>query len=596
MLSDDLRTAEKQVLQGQQEAKRTKETMEDLRAKNRILEDALLFRSEEMGLAGHAGLLSKVAQLKGEVTALRNELTNKVEKLQYSEEEKSSLSHSQEDLQEQMGMLTKRLAEAEQLNYKLTANSTHDLLVKVEQERDLLLQYIQQDMAKSNTLALQLEAIESDARMKTKQCRQMEDSQASMTNQIQQLQDKCQALEAANQDLDSKHRELQYAHSVLEKECNHVTSTLTKKLAEEDEQKKMQGAVYSQMKSREKELLSKSDELLQLRSKLMEVEHHHSRLQAECALYHDKVISLEAENKSYSAMLSTLQPKVLSLEPLAHQLTIDNQQLVSKYDKLSAEYNTWKEIVGMYQNLEEDLQTVDEAREEDFASSRVLHKSVAFSAPGTPAKYGASTASSMFDISTLLSSPLQASIAHGRPAVTAAPVKYSAKHALWIGLPSLRKYNSKLYTLIRSLASDLHALETAHTQLQSVYASLQEDSAHQAETTDKKCQQLASMCEEEKQKYNSLYSSLSKLEQENVVYREAYHVVHQVQLVLQAYPGHKDALERHFRTTVDQMSVNQIPEAVNQALLSNGESALRLQELETQTHGFQREVQSLYTG
>lgn len=43
------------------------------------------------------------------------------------------------------------------------------------------------------------------------------------------------------------------------------------------------------------------------------------------------------------------------------------------------------------------------------------------------------------------------------------------------------------------------------------------------------------------------------------------------------------------------MSISQIAEAVNQALVSNGESALRLQEAESQLQMLQREVQSLYT-
>lgn len=55
---------------------------EELKLKIRVLEDALEFRADEIGLAGHADLLSKIAHFRGEVNALKNDLQSKHVKLE----------------------------------------------------------------------------------------------------------------------------------------------------------------------------------------------------------------------------------------------------------------------------------------------------------------------------------------------------------------------------------------------------------------------------------------------------------------------------------------------------------------------------------
>ena len=55
---------------------------EELKLKIRVLEDALEFRADEIGLAGHADLLSKIAHFRGEVSALKKDLQSKHVKLE----------------------------------------------------------------------------------------------------------------------------------------------------------------------------------------------------------------------------------------------------------------------------------------------------------------------------------------------------------------------------------------------------------------------------------------------------------------------------------------------------------------------------------
>jgi chromosome segregation ATPase len=247
-LSEELKKAEKVAAQSQQEHKKTKESMQDLRAKVRVLEDALLFRSEEIGLSGHAGLLSKVAQLKGEVAALRDELLNKNQVLQLSEEAKSSMNTNVEDLQHQILTITQRLAITQQENYRLTHNNLGELLQKAEEERDLLLQYIQQDMVKSNTLALQIEHVESDLRVQRKRSQELQCLYDALQDKHSQCVEHCKVLERDLHELQRKEYELQQLNNRYNLEVNGLEAELHQKRAQEEEYKKRQSAIYQQVR------------------------------------------------------------------------------------------------------------------------------------------------------------------------------------------------------------------------------------------------------------------------------------------------------------------------------------------------------------
>eukprot|EP00981_Chlorochromonas_danica_P001876 scaffold386_cov174-Ochromonas_danica.AAC.50 len=564
--------------------------MEDLRAKIRILEDALLFRSDEMGLAGHAGLLSKVAQLKGEVTALRNELNQKAEILQNTEKERSSITEHQVDLEEQIASLSKRLIASEQLNYRLShGKDSMELLQKVEEERDVLLTYIQQDMAKSSSLASQIEVIESESRIKMRQFNILEEKYNELCKEHSNLEEHYQALEKNHQEMDNHYRELQYQHNLLEKEHERVKTTLQQKMKEDEDQKKMQGQVFAQMKAREEDLLTKAQDHLSLRAEMMELQHSHNILSQECGHYKAKIAKLQSENENYASQLALLQPKATRLEPLVDRLTQENNKLNEQCTSLRSELDSVRDLVSTYRVMDEDLASLSAAEDENEAI-RSSSKRVTF-APENSLRSSMDGKGGL-ELSSLLSSTMDGQKPTQSQSPT--PVSLSAKHALWIGLPSLRKHSASLYKYIRSLAMDLQSLEIAYNQLCITQANLLEETSFTIESLEKRLQQSVDLYEEEQARYTALHTSFNQLEREVQAGREAQQVLHQVHLVLQAFPAQRENLERHFRLNLDELSISQIADAVNQALLSNGESALRLQEAESQLQMLQREVQSLY--
>lgn len=166
-LSDELKSTEGNVAKQSHTIARYKSLLEEAQMKNKVLEDALFFRADELELAGHAGLLSKVAQLKTEVISLKKELMTKNEILESNEHKAHTLSESNETLAQQIEYMKTRLLEQEKENikYAQSGNNLPELLRQTESERDTLLTYIQTDMQRSADIATQLEQRESELRV-----------------------------------------------------------------------------------------------------------------------------------------------------------------------------------------------------------------------------------------------------------------------------------------------------------------------------------------------------------------------------------------------------------------------------------------------
>ena len=112
---------------------------------------------------GQADLLSKIASLRGEVSALQGDLVTNNRKLDESMSENEVIHNHKESLERQIDALYARLnltspdkAGATEGTSKMFGNeditSVKEHLVEVENERNLLLEYIQNDMEKSSVV------------------------------------------------------------------------------------------------------------------------------------------------------------------------------------------------------------------------------------------------------------------------------------------------------------------------------------------------------------------------------------------------------------------------------------------------------------
>ncbi len=75
VLTEELQRTKVSLERSMRDLESCKHNEQELTVQVKVLTDALEFRAEEIGLSGHADLLAKVASLRGEVSALRNELS-----------------------------------------------------------------------------------------------------------------------------------------------------------------------------------------------------------------------------------------------------------------------------------------------------------------------------------------------------------------------------------------------------------------------------------------------------------------------------------------------------------------------------------------
>jgi myosin heavy subunit len=243
----ELRTCREKLSSMETENKSYKIQNSELSMQVKILQDALNFRSEEIGLSGHADLLTKVAKLRGEVTALKNELTSKVEELTSVKEDKTVLDHQRQDLQSQIQEIQERLAQAQQETYRYSNSDIGQLLKSTEQERDLLIEYIQSDMQKSSTLAKQVETLEAELRISKKKANQFEEKWKEREEQWKQVTSQLNHLEKEYQQLRENTHLAQNQLEQIKIDRDSLQHQLDRKMLEEEELIKAQVTLFAQV-------------------------------------------------------------------------------------------------------------------------------------------------------------------------------------------------------------------------------------------------------------------------------------------------------------------------------------------------------------
>jgi chromosome segregation ATPase len=134
------------------------EQLKDAQAKAKVLEEALAFRAEEVGLSGQADLLSKLAALRSEVNALKVDLIEKRNRIHDIESDKVSTAERNSSLQQQLAEIQERY-ERSKHDIKLLQNRDElaKRLAEVENERDVLLEFIQEDVQKNAAITATLD-------------------------------------------------------------------------------------------------------------------------------------------------------------------------------------------------------------------------------------------------------------------------------------------------------------------------------------------------------------------------------------------------------------------------------------------------------
>lgn len=246
---DELKQTHDQLEQVKKNLETSKEHEGQLRMRIKVLEEALEFRSEEIGLAGHSDLLAKVAKLRGEVTALKSELTNKHQKIVEIEDTSADANSRHEALQRHVAQLQQRLSQSQQEMYRLQNGDVGEMLKTAEAERDRLLNFIQSDMQKSSVLAKQVEHLESELRNQRRNESSASEVATRFNAALESEGVKFRRLEEQYHAQVGQNKELQRVNQLLEAEKAAITTQFERKSVESDELNKMQMNLFVQVRT-----------------------------------------------------------------------------------------------------------------------------------------------------------------------------------------------------------------------------------------------------------------------------------------------------------------------------------------------------------
>lgn len=626
---EQIKSLKEENAQLQRQVQQQQRELQEKTLRVRVVEDALAFRSEEIGLAGHADLLAKIAQLKSEVRALKSELMDKSEKITNIEEDKHKISTEHETLQQQIANIQQRLAQSQQEAYKYASSDLGVLLKSAEHERDVLLEYIQQDMEKCATFAKQVEHLEAELRSLKRKEHTLMESNSTLDFATHELRAQVAELEKENESLRQSKRQLEQSLDSAEQDKANLHKQIDRKTAEENEFMQHQVTIFAQLRAKDEELLKKTEEIISLRGKLQEWETLGPPLRDETLTLRAKLKESEALCAQQGKQLLALEGETHSLTSTVEQLSNDNRTLKHAEYDLVQELQTLRPYKLLFDDLEADLQREDnenasqqpqdaqakdsedhnhnsfaeEKRHHSPTSSLQHHHGVKFSSPIASsyhststskisnAKYETSigdddddllmtlspspprTATSLFQghrshLNSTSSSPIALRSAakkstdaelidaltssarsvhqqtHSTPAKNSVNKQYSPpkavtnaipsqssdvlhhmtasqRHALWIGLPSLRRLHPRLYEHIRRLAHDLYVLETRHRDLQASHSALQAEYQQELQESHARHDFLTQRSQQEQAQLVQMHGTLRGLEEEVARAREA---------------------------------------------------------------------------
>lgn len=243
-------------------------TNEEQRVYIKVLETAVQSKAGDMGLtSGQASLLTKVARLEGELQAKQREqdaanaavsaMEAEMEDLRKREDAQSSASRAQ---QENIKMLSERLAQFGRGEGELLSS-----VQQLESEKTALLDYVQENVARTAELTHQVQALESDKLRLEKERR---DAEASMRNDLRVATQNQELLKlkssegeatvsALKEDASALRLQLQQEQQAREEAENNYNSAV----AEAEELKEVQNELLETIREKTKSLGKATREL-----------------------------------------------------------------------------------------------------------------------------------------------------------------------------------------------------------------------------------------------------------------------------------------------------------------------------------------------
>jgi len=208
---------------------------------------------------GNPNILSELASLRGENLSLSNQLNNYHIAM-------NELQNDKVELGRQSALLEQRISKLKGDISKYQKGDLGGQLKTIEHERDVLLDYIQNDMKKNSSTLQKLNQIDTELKKKSDELEESNNKILQYESLLRQDEEKISKYTAEISLLQSKNLSLENSKEGWEAQHHHIISQLDRKKLESDELSKMQMALLMQMKSKDELLQQSINEINNLKS------------------------------------------------------------------------------------------------------------------------------------------------------------------------------------------------------------------------------------------------------------------------------------------------------------------------------------------
>ena len=208
---------------------------------------------------GNPNILSELASLRGENLSLVNQLNNYNSSI-------NELQNDKVELRKNVALLEQKISKLKGDISKYQKGDLGGQLKTLEHERDVLLDYIQNDMKKNSSVSQKLSLIELDLRQKTDDLNDANSKLIEYESLLKRDEERINKYTAEISLVQSKNLSLENSKEGWEVQHQHIISQLDRKKLESDELSKMQMALLMQMKSKDELLQQSTNEINNLKS------------------------------------------------------------------------------------------------------------------------------------------------------------------------------------------------------------------------------------------------------------------------------------------------------------------------------------------
>ncbi len=313
------------------------------------------------------------------------------------------------------------------------------------------------------------------------------------------------------------------------------------------------------LKSKDEELLQKSEEFIVLKMKVQEHDAARPVLLEENQNLRIRNQGMEKEVQRLRHIIHELEPKVKSLEPMIPRLEKEMEEYRQHKVQMTLESQELKKYRQLVEDLHKDFDLVDASNRTEgttLSSSNDIKKREKKSSSFSPSKSVSwiSAPSTIGDSVT--------------PNNTNPTLSLSQLHSMWIGLPSLRNLSPILYEKIRHLANDLHLKECESNELKQTLSTVDSNLANANQELMRLRQHSQDQHQHDQESVLQVTHKLYEAENELTRLRDTQHILEQIKMVLLAYPGQKPFTLRCSTEDNDRLNDNSI--FLDESMISHG--------------------------